>query len=98
MMAKVTSKLQVTIPKAIASEFGIEPGDEIEFQAAGEVIRIIPPRGRRRLRLSLEERLRLFDEATARQREREKTMKLPAEKPRRRDWKREDLYTRGKSG
>ena len=30
-MAKVTSKLQVTVPKAIADRFGIRPGDEIEF-------------------------------------------------------------------
>ena len=31
-MAKVTSKLQVTIPKAIAEQYGIKPGDEIEFR------------------------------------------------------------------
>jgi AbrB family looped-hinge helix DNA binding protein len=96
-MAKVTSKLQVTIPKAIAEQHGIKPGDEIEFQSAGDLIRIIPPGGRGRARLSLEERLRLFDEATARQREREKRMKLPAQPPRERDWKREDLYDRDKS-
>lgn len=95
-MAKVTSKLQVTIPKRLAEQYGIQPGDEIEFQAAGAVIRIVPPGYRPRPRLSPEERLRLFDEATARQREREKHMKLPAEPPKERDWKREDLYTRGK--
>ena len=95
-MSKVTSKLQVTIPKAIADKYGIKPGDEIEFQAAGDLIRIIPPGGRGKARLSLEERIRLFDEATARQREREKHMKLPAEPPKERDWKREDLYDRGK--
>ena len=96
-MSKVTSKLQVTFPKAIAEQYGIKPGDEIEFRASGETIRIIPPRGRVAGRLSVEERLRLFDEATARQREREKHMKLPAEPPAERDWKREDLYDRGKS-
>ena len=96
-MSKVTSKLQVTIPKAIAEQYGIKPGDEIEFRASGETIRIIPPGGRVADRLSVEERLRLFDEATARQREREKHMKLPAEPPAERDWKRKDLYTRGKS-
>lgn len=95
-MSKVTSKLQVTIPKAIAEQYGIKPGDEIEFQPAGDVIRVVPPKGRRLPRLSVEERLRLFDEATARQREREKDMKLPAEPPAERDWKREDLYERGK--
>lgn len=96
-MSKVTSKLQVTIPKAIAEQYGIKPGDEIEFRASGETIRILPPRGRVAGRLSVEERLRLFDEATARQREREKHMKLPAESPKERDWKREYLYERGKS-
>lgn len=95
-MAKVTSKLQVTIPKHIADEYGIAPGDDIEFVPAGDCIRVIPPRRRSRSSLSLEERLRLFDASTARQREREKTMTLPANPPAGRDWKREDLYTRGK--
>jgi AbrB family looped-hinge helix DNA binding protein len=94
-MAKVTSKLQVTIPKAIADRYGIVPGDEIDFQAAGEVIRIVPPRGRGTARLSPEERLRLFDAASDRQRRHEKTMRIRAAPARRRDWKREDLYTRG---
>ncbi|WP_049898753.1 AbrB/MazE/SpoVT family DNA-binding domain-containing protein [Halococcus agarilyticus] len=30
-MSKVTSKGQVTIPKPIREELGIDPGDEIEF-------------------------------------------------------------------
>jgi AbrB family looped-hinge helix DNA binding protein len=92
----VTSKLQVTIPKAIADQYGIAPGDEIEFQAAGDVIRVIPPQ-RRKLaaRLSLEERVRLFDAAMKRQRLREKQMRISGERPTKRDWKREDLYHRG---
>ena len=94
-MAKVTSKLQVTIPKVIAGEYGIEPGDEIEFQAAGDVIRVLPPRRRHGARLSLDERLRLFDRSTARQEEREKRMQLRAESPDERGWRREDLYARG---
>jgi AbrB family looped-hinge helix DNA binding protein len=98
-MAKVTSKLQVTIPKAIAEQYSIVPGDEIEFQPAGDVIRIIPARGRRstRQRLSLEDRLRLFDEAERRQRLREKERNYTGPTPAKRDWKREDLYTRGKT-
>ena len=40
--------------------------------------------------------LRLLDESTARQREREKHMVLSKEPPAERDWRREDLYTRGK--
>jgi AbrB family looped-hinge helix DNA binding protein len=95
-MAKVTSKLQVTIPKHIADEYGITPGDEIDFVPAGDSIRVILPRQRPHSMLSLEERLRLFDESTARQREREKHRVLPKDPPAERDWKREDLYTRGK--
>jgi AbrB family looped-hinge helix DNA binding protein len=96
-MAKVTSKLQVTIPKHIADEYGIAPGDEIDFVPAGDSIRVILPHQRpARSLLSLEERLRLFDESTARQREREKHMVLPKDHPAERDWRREDLYTRGK--
>lgn len=94
-MAKVTSKLQVTIPKAIATEYGIEPGDEIDFQPAGPQIRVVLGSAVARGRLSLAERLRLFDEATERQRQREKRMKLPAEPPADRGWTREELYTRG---
>ena len=90
-MSKVTSKLQVTIPKAIAEQYGIKPGDEIEFRPAGQSIRIITPRGRTAGRLSLEERLRLFDASIERQRKREKHMKLPSEPRTERDWKREDL-------
>ncbi len=96
-MSKVTSKLQVTIPKTIAEQYDIKPGDEIEFQPAGETIRIVTQKSRWADQLSVEERLRLFDEATARQRQREKAMKLPADPPTKRDWKREDLYERGKS-
>ena len=94
-MSKVTSKLQVTIPKTIAEQYGIKPGDEIEFRPAGESIRVVTPRGRATGRLSVEERLRLFDAAMERQRQREKHMELPSKRPAVRDWKREDLYTRG---
>ena len=95
-MAKVTSKLQVTIPKRIADEYGIAPGDEVEFVAAGDSIRLVPPAGRATDSLSVEERLRLFDEDTARQEKHQKQLRVPSEPPRKRDWRREDLYTRGK--
>ena len=94
-MAKVTSKLQVTIPKAIADRCGIRPGDEIEWEVEGETIRILAPRARH-ARLEVAERLRLFDQATARQRARE--AERPAERPARdRGWTREELYRRGGS-
>lgn len=95
-MAKVTSKLQVTIPKRLADQYGIVPGDDIEFVPAGDAIRLLPARSLNGGVLSGTERLRLFDDATARQRHRETTMPLPAESTAERDWKREDLYVRGK--
>lgn len=95
-MSKVTSKLQVTLPKRIAEQFGIKPGDEVEFVPAGDVIHVVPPGRRPAPQLSLEERLRLFDSSTKRQQEYEKQLPLPAEAAKKRDWTREDLYTRGK--
>ena len=44
-MAKVTSKLQVTIPKQVADTYGIALGDEIEFIAAGASIRVVKSGG-----------------------------------------------------
>ena len=41
-MPKVTSKLQLTVPRAIADQYGIRPGDELQWIAAGEAIRVIP--------------------------------------------------------
>jgi len=43
-MAKVTSKLQVTVPKALAERYAIRPGDEIAWEAAGDVIRVVTVR------------------------------------------------------
>jgi bifunctional DNA-binding transcriptional regulator/antitoxin component of YhaV-PrlF toxin-antitoxin module len=90
-MAKVTSKLQVTVPKVLAERYEIEPGDEIEWEAAGDVIRVVPPR--RKPAADVATRLRYFDRATARQREREQANPLaPAAS---RGWTREELYDRG---
>ena len=103
-MAKVTSKLQVTLPKALAERYGIEPGGEIEWEAAGDTIRVYPI-GARSDEDGVEERLRLFDQARERQRRRERarrrrkpSAKRPAQgRVRDRGWKREDLYKRGGS-
>jgi AbrB family looped-hinge helix DNA binding protein len=89
-MAKVTSKYQVTLPKRIAEAYHIEPGDEIDWVAAGDVIRVIPP-GQQAARQDRESQLRWFDQATERHRKR------PAQQPRDRGWRREDLYRRGRS-
>ena len=93
-MAKVTSKLQVTIPKALAERYGIRPGDDIVWEPAGQFIRVVPA-SRHRLRLSAAERLELFDAATERQRQRE--AELPAATSvTDRGWTREELYERGR--
>ena len=41
-MSKVTSKLQVTIPKALAERYGISPGQDVQWLQAGEAIRVVP--------------------------------------------------------
>jgi AbrB family looped-hinge helix DNA binding protein len=93
-VAKVTSKLQVTVPKAIADRYGIRPGDEIQWVAAGDTIRVVPP-GRALPSTDLELRLRLFDAATERQRVRQSGR--GAHRPGRdRGWKRDDLYERAR--
>jgi len=94
-MAKVTSKLQLTLPKRIAEHHGISPGDTIEFRSAGDVIQIVPAKARRGNPLSAEERLRLFDETSKRQQRRQAGLSLTGSSPKERDWRREDLYDRG---
>jgi AbrB family looped-hinge helix DNA binding protein len=93
-MSKVTSKLQVTLPKTLADRFGIRPGDEIDWEVAGDGIRILIPT--RPAKLSVEDRLQLFDRATQRQREREASRPSIGSMSDR-GWKREDLYDRGGS-
>lgn len=97
-MAKVTSKLQITLPKKIADAHGICPGDQIEFESAGDVIRIRSSgvsdslNGKPRSRA---ERIRLFEQATRRQRTREQSMAVSiASEPKSREWTREALYDR----
>jgi bifunctional DNA-binding transcriptional regulator/antitoxin component of YhaV-PrlF toxin-antitoxin module len=93
-MAKVTSKLQVTLPRAIADRYGIRPGDDIQWQPAGNVIRVVPP-GTQTPVLSLEDRLKLFDTATIRQKVRQRRRKPGRTVDR--GWRREDAYTRGRA-
>lgn len=97
-MSKVTSKLQVTIPKRIAEQYSIKPGDEIDFVATAEGLRVVTAARPDANTLSVAERLRLFDEGNERQRRRQGGMKLPGDPPSDRGWTREELYTRGKPG
>jgi AbrB family looped-hinge helix DNA binding protein len=92
-MSKVTSKLQVSVPKAIADRYQIRPGDEIEWIAAGDTIRVLPA-GPRRSADDVSGRLSLYDAATTRQRRRQ-TRSGRTAPPKARGWTREDLYRRG---
>lgn len=85
-MAKVTSKYQVTIPKSIAEQHGVKPGDDIEWSSSGDAIRITP---RKNTRPSIAERLQRFDEATARLKRIQKDVRRTKGD---RGWTREDLY------
>lgn len=97
-MSRVTSKLQVTIPKAIAAQYSITPGDEIEFVPTGNALRVV---------LGTPERLNSADDTAARLRvldalldryragkeARPRDAADPGVDPRvERGWTREDLY------
>lgn len=86
--SKVTSKLRVTIPKALADRFGIRPGGTIVWEAAGGRLRVKVPGSEPRLDLA--ERERLLRESFARQRAREAANPAPATEGHR--WTRDDFY------
>ncbi len=96
-MAKVTSKLQVTVPKVIAERYGIRPGDDIEWTPAGEAVRVCKAtvRAPHEAAGGIARRLELFDLATQRQKARQAKQKRQVTRPRERGWRREDLYDRG---
>lgn len=90
----MTSKLQVTIPKSLATRHKIKAGDDVEWSASADAIMIKPQRAS--AAGSRAARLKTFDEATARQRRRQKT-KTSRTETAERDWTREELYRRGGS-
>lgn len=94
-MAKVTSKLQVTVPKALAAQLGIRPGDDVDWTINGNSLHVTPSKDRRQL-LDLETRLRLFREATERQRRRQRDVRVTSADGDR-GWTREELYDRGRT-
>ncbi|HEY1657594.1 MAG TPA: AbrB/MazE/SpoVT family DNA-binding domain-containing protein [Candidatus Sulfotelmatobacter sp.] len=99
-MPKVTSKLQLTVPKVIADQYGIRPGDELEWIPAGESIRVelVRRKAKAGQELSTEERLELFDANTKwldeLQRDQLKEAKAKGTHTTRetRGWTREELY------
>ena len=90
----MTSKLQVTIPKALAERYGVQAGDEIAWEPAGDVIRVVP--SGRKTAPDREARLRFFDQATVRQRRRKAPLSGTAGEASR-GWTREELYERGRT-
>jgi AbrB family looped-hinge helix DNA binding protein len=94
-MPTVTGKYQITLPKRLVDSYRIKVGDEVELVASGETITLVPPRALRTM-LSPEERLRLFDEATERQKARDRDFKPTRTPPQDRGWTRDELYTRGR--
>ena len=96
----MTSKLQLTVPKVIADQYGIRPGDELEWIPAGESIRVELVRCQAKAgeEMSAEERLALFDANTKwldkLQAEQIKEAKAEGTRLTRegRGWTREDLY------
>ena len=94
-MSKVTSKLQLTLPKALAERYGIRPGDDVRLEDAGEVIRMVPPGvDAPPTNIDVDARLRLFDAATARQEARQ--VGRHPQPGNSRGWSRGDLYERGR--
>jgi AbrB family looped-hinge helix DNA binding protein len=65
-MPKVTSKLQLTVPKKIADQYGIRPGDELEWIPAGDSIRVelVRRKATSGHELTTDEKLALFDANT----------------------------------
>jgi AbrB family looped-hinge helix DNA binding protein len=96
-MSKVTSKLQLTVPKKIADQYGIRPGDELEWIPAGESIRVelVRKKAKAGHELTTEEKLALFDAGMARV-DKLQAAELKANKgkpaPSDRGWTRDDLY------
>lgn len=100
IMPKVTSKLQLTVPKKIADQYGIRPGDELEWIPAGESIRVelVRRKAQTGQDLTAEERLALFDanmkwldelQADELKEAKAKGTRITREN---RGWTREDLY------
>ena len=85
-MSKITSGYRVTIPKALAERLGVRPGDEVEWQLVGDELRLRPVTASKEL--SVEERLKLFDESVKRVEAYQRGRGLKGS----RDWTREDLY------
>jgi AbrB family looped-hinge helix DNA binding protein len=91
-MAKLTAKYQLTLPKAVAQRAGLKPGDDVDCEPANEMIRIRRKAESRMQPYSKTDRLVLFDLATERQTDRQRSSPGGDEIPR--GWTRDELYER----
>lgn len=111
-MSKVTSKLQVTLPKAIADRYGVEPGSDVVFEPAGDSIRVLVAREpglALSSALSIADKQALFNAASLRQAVRNRRYRLARAGAGRkaksgrtakeigRGWTREELYDRARA-
>lgn len=111
-MSKVTSKLQVTLPKAIADRYGVGPGSVVVFEPAGESIRVLVAREpglAQSASGSIADKQALLQAASLRQAVRNRRHRLArtapgrkakpdqTAKPVERGWTREELYDRGRA-
>lgn len=88
-MSKVTSKLQVTIPKAVADHYGIRPGDEVRWEVR-EGGPLMAPEKSLRDRPPVEERTARFLESVARVARLQEASEIAPGGGR--GWTRDDLY------
>jgi bifunctional DNA-binding transcriptional regulator/antitoxin component of YhaV-PrlF toxin-antitoxin module len=89
-MSRLTSKYQLTIPRAIADSVGLKPGAEVSWEAVGDAIRLRAETVHEHETRSVTDQLILFDLATERQQHRmHNRVAVPAQD---RGWSREDLY------
>lgn len=93
--SKVTSGRRVTLPREIADRYRIRQGDSIVWIPDGTGLRIVVGEAERPARLTVEERLRLFDLATERRDRRESPER--SDDTAGRGWARYDLYHRDSS-
>jgi AbrB family looped-hinge helix DNA binding protein len=63
-MAKLTSKYQLTLPKAVAQRAGLKPGDDVDCESSDEMVRIKRKAKSTMRPYSKTDRLVLFDLAT----------------------------------
>jgi AbrB family looped-hinge helix DNA binding protein len=100
IMPKVTSKLQLTVPKKIADQYGIRPGDQLEWIPAGDSIRVelVRRKAKAGQQLTAEERVALFDanmeridRLQAEQLKEARESNAPSMREKR-SWTREELY------